>query len=267
MQPASLTPLTVGHTPAQIKLSRTLNERLSILFEDAHCLALEKPAGQFSVGTWAPPGELSLETAVRCYLNPADPASVYLGIVHRLDRPTSGVILWAKTDKAARRLAVQFQKRLANKEYWAVVQSKDPGPASLSGATETPGREQHSAYILWHDWLTRADQTGRVSAVERTTRGAREAVTTLCVSRAVSLPEGCCWLKLWPQTGALTSCASRPHGEAHPCLVIPLTVRPGVSSIPIGSLCTRARFRSSIPSRGVNSCCTPACRPGGATRD
>ena len=51
------------------------------------------------------------------------PASVYLGIVHRLDRPTSGVILWAKTEKAARRLAMQFQNRRAVKEYWAIVES------------------------------------------------------------------------------------------------------------------------------------------------
>ena len=54
-------------------------------------------------------GQVTLETAVRRYLDPGDPASAYLGIVHRLDRPTSGVIIWAKTDKAARRLSIQFQ--------------------------------------------------------------------------------------------------------------------------------------------------------------
>ena len=52
----------------------------------------------------------------------AIPHAGYLGFVHRLDRPTSGVILWAKTEKAARRLSTQFQKRLALKEYWAIVE-------------------------------------------------------------------------------------------------------------------------------------------------
>ena len=70
-----------------------MNQPLAILYEDAHCLAVVKPPGQFTQGTWAPPGEITLETAVRHYLDPGDPGSVYLGIVHRLDRPTSGVLI------------------------------------------------------------------------------------------------------------------------------------------------------------------------------
>ena len=99
-----------------------------ILHEDAHCLAVVKPPGQFTQGEWAPPDEITLETAVRRHLDPADPGAVYLGIVHRLDRPTSGLLIWAKTPKAARRLASQFELRKVFKEYWAVVES-GPGPA------------------------------------------------------------------------------------------------------------------------------------------
>src|SRR5271166_4474341 len=98
------------------KPEQRLNDPLSILFEDEHCLVLAKPAGQFTQGSWAPPGESTLEAAVRHYLEPGDPSSVYLGIVHRLDRPTSGVIVWAKTKKSARRLSAQFQNRQARKE-------------------------------------------------------------------------------------------------------------------------------------------------------
>jgi 23S rRNA pseudouridine1911/1915/1917 synthase len=76
---------------------------LVVLYEDEHCLAVVKPPGQFTQGSWAPPDEITLETAVRQYLDPGDPASVYLGIVHRLDRPTSGLLIWAKTLKAAGR--------------------------------------------------------------------------------------------------------------------------------------------------------------------
>ena len=100
-----------------------MNHALVVLFEDEHCLAVSKPAGQFTQGTWAPPGEQTLEQAVRHYLGPADPASVYLGIVHRLDRPVSGVLVWAKNPRAARRLSTQFERRQAAKEYWAIVEA------------------------------------------------------------------------------------------------------------------------------------------------
>jgi 23S rRNA pseudouridine1911/1915/1917 synthase len=178
-----------------------LSDRLAILFEDEHCLALEKPAGQFVQGTWAPAGQETLETAVRRYLDPVGPGSVYLGIVHRLDRPTSGVILWAKTEKAARRLATQFQNRRAVKEYWAIVESFLPiaGPEHPSSEPANPTAQPD--HQLWKDWLTRPDKSGRVSAVAPNTPGAREAVTRLCVGHALSLPVGCSWLRLWPVTG------------------------------------------------------------------
>ena len=126
-----------------------MSDSLSILFEDAHCLALDKPAGQFVQGAWAPPGQQTLETAVRRYLDPAGPSSVYLGIVHRLDRPTSGVILWAKTEKAARRLASQFQNRRAVKEYWAIVESHLPtsGPEHPSSEPAGPAAQCRPPYL------------------------------------------------------------------------------------------------------------------------
>ncbi len=117
-----------------------MDEPLSILFEDDHCLALAKPAGQFSQGAWAPQGQITLETAVRRYLHPGDPHAAYVGFVHRLDRPTSGVILWAKTEKAARRLSIQFQKRLVLKEYWAIVESDWVG----SNTRRSPSRARLS---------------------------------------------------------------------------------------------------------------------------
>ncbi len=179
-----------------------MSEPLSILFEDDHCLALAKPAGQFSQGAWAPQGQITLETAVRRYLGPADPHAAYVGFVHRLDRPTSGVVLWAKTEKAARRLSIQFQERQAKKEYWAIVESTESTPNPGEATPDIVATGEHAGKQLWHDWLTRPDETGRVSAVEQNTRGAREAITFLCGSKAAtSLPHGCSWLRLWPQTG------------------------------------------------------------------
>src|SRR3954449_9625646 len=100
----------------------TVNSPLAILHEDADCLAVLKPAGQFTQGSWAPPGEQTLEQAVREYLAPADPRSAYVGIVHRLDPAVSGVLLWAKNSRSARRLSRQFERRSVRKEYWGIVE-------------------------------------------------------------------------------------------------------------------------------------------------
>src|SRR3974377_3399 len=95
---------------------------LSILYEDNHCLAVAKPAGLLTQGV--PPGIPTLEARVKAYIKERyqKPGNVYLGIPHRLDRPVSGVMLFARNTKAARRLAQQFQKRLVAKVYWAAVE-------------------------------------------------------------------------------------------------------------------------------------------------
>jgi 23S rRNA pseudouridine1911/1915/1917 synthase len=171
-----------------------MTEPLDILFEDPHCLVVVKPAGLLTQGAGASAATPTLEAAVRRYLSPGAPESVYLGIVHRLDRPVSGVIVWAKTRKAARRLADAFADRSVRKEYWAIVEAAGPGP----GVDE-----------LWNDWLFEADASGVVRAsptAEQAPAGARHAITRVHwepVARhpLLRLPAGTSWLRLWPETG------------------------------------------------------------------
>src|ERR1051326_6657018 len=94
---------------------------LTILFEDNHCLAVAKPPALLTQGV--PPGIPTLEAMVKAYLKEKyhKAGNVYLGIPHRLDRPVSGVVLFARSTKAARRLAEQFRERQVRKVYWAVV--------------------------------------------------------------------------------------------------------------------------------------------------
>ena len=115
-------------------MDRPMTEPLAVLWEDPHGLAVAKPAGLLTQGTGRA-GEATLEDLVRRHLRPDDPASAYLGTVHRLDRPVSGVILWAKTPRAARRWADQFARREARKEYWAIVE----GDASAARAVRDAG--------------------------------------------------------------------------------------------------------------------------------
>jgi 23S rRNA pseudouridine1911/1915/1917 synthase len=170
---------------------------LLVLYEDEHCLAVMKPAGQFTQGSWAPPGEQTLEQAVRAHLLPEDPGAAYVGIVHRLDRPVSGVLLWARTRKAARRLSKQFEHRRVEKEYWALVEETASGAAEARGATDARSPEEGT----WIDWLTPAGVAGVVRSVEAGSPGARRAETRHRVECAEGLPEGCRWLRLWPETG------------------------------------------------------------------
>src|SRR4051794_40844378 len=98
-----------------------MNPPLDILFEDNHCLAVAKPAPLLTQGT--APHIPSLEAMVKPYLKERyhKAGHVSLGIPHRLDRPVSGAIVFARNTKAARRLAEQFQERSVTKVYWAAV--------------------------------------------------------------------------------------------------------------------------------------------------
>src|SRR5438105_8397029 len=100
---------------------RVMEEQLPILYEDNHCLAIAKPSGTLS--THYQGKEETLDRAVKAYLKEKyqKPGNVFLGVVHRLDRPVSGVLLFARTSKAADRLARQFREGTIEKVYWAVV--------------------------------------------------------------------------------------------------------------------------------------------------
>jgi 23S rRNA pseudouridine1911/1915/1917 synthase len=159
-------------------------ERPVILFEDAHLLAVGKPAGLLTQGIDA--GEPTLETVVRRHLAGGAGDSAYVGTVHRLDRPVSGVVVWAKTPKAARRLADQFARREVGKLYWAIVE----GDAAAIGSGG-----------IWDDWLAPVDASGVVRVVDPHAPGAKRAVTRVASGHADRLPGGCSWLLLRPETG------------------------------------------------------------------
>ena len=135
---------------------------LEILYEDNHCLAVDKPAGCLS--THYDGREETLDRAVKAYLKQkyGKPGNVFLGVVHRLDRPVSGVLLFARTSKAAARLAQQFRDGSIEKIYWAVVDGEWP---ELAGSLE--------------DWLRKDKEAGRVEVVPAGARGrARPCCTT-----------------------------------------------------------------------------------------
>jgi len=99
-----------------------VTNRLPIIYEDNHCLAVDKPAGLLTMGDHT--GEPTLVDAAREYLREKyhKPGNVFVGVVHRLDRPVSGVVLFARTSKGASRLSEQFRVHSVQKTYLALVE-------------------------------------------------------------------------------------------------------------------------------------------------
>ena len=99
---------------------------LQVLHEDNHIIIVNKRVGDIVQGDKT--GDKPLNEVVKAYLKEKHnkPGNVYLGVVHRLDRPTSGIVLFSKTSKALPRLNKLFQQKDAKKTYWAVVKNRPP---------------------------------------------------------------------------------------------------------------------------------------------
>lgn len=114
-----------------------METRPEILFEDNHILAVNKACGQIVQGDKT--GDSPLSDILKSLIKERDgkPGNVFLGVTHRIDRPTSGVVLFAKTGKALSRLNALFREKKVDKAYWAVVEGRPK---------ENEGRLEHALY-------------------------------------------------------------------------------------------------------------------------
>ena len=98
--------------------------KLKIIYEDNHIIVVEKPVNIPSQGDKT--GDEDMLTIIKKYLIEKynKPGDAYLGLVHRLDRPTGGVMVFAKTSKAASRLSEQIREKKLEKEYLCIVDGK-----------------------------------------------------------------------------------------------------------------------------------------------
>lgn len=101
--------------------------QLQFLHEDNHLIAVNKPPGYLVQGDES--GDIPLTEYVKDYIKVRynKPGDVFLGVIHRLDRPTSGVVIFARTSKGLSRMNELFKNREVEKEYWAVTQTR-PDP-------------------------------------------------------------------------------------------------------------------------------------------
>ena len=134
-------------------------EKLNILFEDNHIIVVEKPVNIPSQGDKT--GDEDMLTIIKRYIKEKynKPGDVYLGLVHRLDRPTGGVMVFAKTSKAASRLSEQVRNKQIHKKYLCIVDG------NLEKENDT-----------WKDYLLKNEKNNMSKVVKAGTKNAKEAI-------------------------------------------------------------------------------------------
>lgn len=132
---------------------------MKVVYEDNHIIIVNKCSGEIVQGDKT--GDKPLSETVKEYIKQKynKPGNVFLGVVHRLDRPVSGLVVFAKTSKALSRLNDMFRTGDVHKTYWAVVKRRD---IAMEGTLT--------------DWLTRNERQNKSYAHEREVPGAKKAV-------------------------------------------------------------------------------------------
>jgi 23S rRNA pseudouridine1911/1915/1917 synthase len=172
-------------------------ENLEILYEQGPVLAINKPPG---LATQSPPEFDSLELQVRALLKQREnkPGNIYLGVPHRLDRCASGVIVFARHVRAARRISQQFEHRSVRKLYWACVE----GEVTPAAGT-------------WRDHLIKVYGHPQAEVVDATHPLARPAV--LHYRTIGHTPYGS-WLEIELETGRTHQVRIQAASRGHPVL-------------------------------------------------
>lgn len=134
-------------------------EKLNVLYEDNHIIVVVKPVNIPSQGDKT--GDLDMLTIIKKYIKEKynKPGDVYLGLIHRLDRPTGGVMVFAKTSKSASRLSEQVRNKEFHKKYLCIVDGKlekDTG--------------------IFKDYLLKNERTNTSRVVSENTKNSKEAI-------------------------------------------------------------------------------------------
>lgn len=160
---------------------------LKVLYEDNHLIAVNKPAGWLVQGDDT--GDTPLSEYVKAYIKKRykKPGDVFIGVIHRLDRPVSGVVIFARTSKGLSRMNELFREQKIKKEYLAITKERpDPIEGSL----------QH--------YLLKDPAKNRTKAYDKLGNRTKKAKLSKLEYRLVAQVSGHCLLNINPLTG-------RPH--------------------------------------------------------
>lgn len=132
---------------------------MQVVYEDNHIIIVSKESGEIVQGDKT--GDIPLSETVKAYIKEkyAKPGAVFLGVVHRLDRPVSGLVVFARTSKALSRLNDMFRNGEVHKTYWAIVQQR---PDHEEGTLE--------------NWLVRNEKQNKSYAYQREVPNSKKAI-------------------------------------------------------------------------------------------
>ena len=141
---------------------------INVLFEDNHIIIVNKEAGDLVQGDST--GDETVLDKIKLYLKKKykKPGEVFLGLVHRIDRPTSGIVICAKTSKALSRLNEQFKKRLVEKKYWAIVKN----PFSIKSGNLT-------------NWIAKNSKLNKSFVFKKKTSKTKKAILTFRIHKKI----------------------------------------------------------------------------------
>jgi 23S rRNA pseudouridine1911/1915/1917 synthase len=139
-------------------MQETIISNQAVVYEDNHIIAVNKLSGDITQGDKT--GDMTLPDKVKQWLKNKyqKPGNVFCGVIHRLDRPTSGLVLFAKTSKALSRMNELFQKKEIQKTYWAIVEN-------------TP--EKSSDTLV--NYLVKNEKQNKSYVTDASTKGAKKA--------------------------------------------------------------------------------------------
>lgn len=181
-----------------------LPRMVDVLYEDNHLIAVRKPHGMLVQGDET--GDPSLINEVRYFIKQRDnkPGNVFVGLLHRIDRPVGGVVLFGKTSKGSARLSEQFRAHNVEKTYWAVVEVSMPSardsrrPESANPSHPTSKLQPNGTV---KQWIVKDEKSNRVTAHDHEVPGSLYAETSY---RVLVEGDGRALIEVKPKTG-------RPH--------------------------------------------------------
>ena len=162
---------------------------MQVLYEDNHIIAVSKTCHEIVQGDKT--GDTPLSEMVKAYIKEKyqKPGEVFLGVTHRLDRPTTGVVLFARTSKALTRLNAMFQSHeLIRKTYWAIVEKTENGKV----------KGENDEAIRLENYLWRNEKQNKSFVVKAGTKDAKRAVLSY---RAIAQSDRYTLLEINLETG------------------------------------------------------------------
>lgn len=149
---------------------------MQVVYEDNHIIVVYKESGEIVQGDKT--GDKPLSDLVKDYIKEkyAKPGQVFLGVVHRLDRPVSGLVVFARTSKALARLNEMFRKGDVHKTYWAIVQTPSEGKGISSATVPEDSSSGSPEWKEISSWLVRNEKQNKSYSYNREVPNSKKAI-------------------------------------------------------------------------------------------